>query len=195
LTTKPARSPARIGVLPSAAANASARATASSAVPERDDDLDQLHDRHRGEEVQPEDVLGAAGRRGQVRDRDRRGVRRQQRAGLHRRVERLEHAALHREVLDDRLDDEVRVGEVAQVARPCHTALQGAGVGGLELAAGHGAFHRGGDALARALQRRGLGLVDVHGDAGAGDRLGDARAHEPAAHDPDLANLGHAAAD
>ena len=56
----PERSLVRIGCLPICSANASAALDGLVAGVEPDDDLDQLHHRHRAEEVQAEDALGAA---------------------------------------------------------------------------------------------------------------------------------------
>jgi hypothetical protein len=189
---KPARSPARMGVLPTASAKPSARDRLVGRA-ECDDDLHELHHGDGREEVQAEHVLGPRRGRGEVGDRDGGRVGGQQRTALDGRVEPLEDAALHGEVLDDGLDDEVAVRQVADVAGPGDAPLQGLGGVRLELAAGHGAADGRGDALPRPLERRLLGLVDVHRDPGARHGLGDARAHEAASDDGHLSHPCHAA--
>jgi hypothetical protein len=133
---------------------------------EADDHLDELHDRHRREEVQPEDAIGAPGGRREAGDRDGRGVRREDRLGAYGLVEVLERLRLDRGVLDDRLDDELGLGERVEVGRPLDARQQRlALVAGEALAldrACDGALDRG----ARVLEGRGLRLVEPDGHAG-----------------------------
>ena len=115
---KPERSLVLIAVLPICSAKAAARSTVSSAVSRPIDDLDELHDGHRREEVQAQDAVGAPGGGRQAGDRDRRGVRGEDRLGADDRVEVLERLRLDRRVLDDRLDHELGLGEGVEVGRP-----------------------------------------------------------------------------
>jgi hypothetical protein len=76
----------------------------------RGNHLDQPLDGGRVEEVQPDDLGRPAGHPGHLGDRDRRGVRRQDRVRPRdRRVELLEQARLQRRALGRRLDDQVAV--------------------------------------------------------------------------------------
>ena len=81
------------------------------------DDLEQRHHLRGVEEVQAEEALGALGGRRLVDHRQRRGVGREERLRLDDRVELLPHLELQLEVLGDRLDHEVAVGEVVVVDR------------------------------------------------------------------------------
>ena len=81
------------------------------------DHLDQRHQRHRVHEVHAEHLVGPPGRRAEQRDRDRRGVRREDHLGPGDRVEAREQRALGLGVLDDRLDDVVGVGELIDRGR------------------------------------------------------------------------------
>ena len=66
LTMNPDRSLVSIGTFPIRSANSRARAYRLLARVQRDDDLDQLHHRHRGEEVQAEHTVRACGLRTQA---------------------------------------------------------------------------------------------------------------------------------
>jgi pimeloyl-ACP methyl ester carboxylesterase len=89
------------------------------------------------------------------------------------------------EVLGDGLDQEVRTGERAEVGGPGDPAEGVFGIGGLELSALHRPADRALDpGPARGDQLLG-GLHVGHVTPGPSADLDDARAHEPAAHDPD----------
>ena len=79
------------------------------------DQLAELHHRHRREEVGADDRLGPLGDRGDLGDRDGRGVGGEHRVGLADLVQRAEHVVLDLELLEDRLDHDVRVGHRLQV--------------------------------------------------------------------------------
>ena len=83
----------------------------------RADDLDEREQRRRVEEVHADHALRMLGRLGDGMDRDRRGVRREDRVGPHEAVELGEHLALRLELLDDRLDHEIAVGQVGELGR------------------------------------------------------------------------------
>ena len=71
LTTKPGVSGTSTGVLPSSSHRARARARTSSCGLGGEDELDQLHPRHRVEDVQADEPLGPAGGGGQRGHRQR----------------------------------------------------------------------------------------------------------------------------
>ena len=117
MTTNPGVSWQRTTSLPSRAPTAAAASTASSDGELGLDDLDERHQRRRVEEVHADDAL-RAGRRGRdLGHRERRGVRREDRVGSADPVELGEERALRLELLDDRLDHEVAVGERLELGR------------------------------------------------------------------------------
>jgi hypothetical protein len=73
------------------------------------------HDGHGIHEVHPDEALRPFRRRREARDRDRRRVGGQDAAGFHDAVEPPEELLLDGLVLDDRLDDEIRVRERREV--------------------------------------------------------------------------------
>ena len=75
----------------------------------RADDFDERHEHRRVEEVHPDDLFRTFRHEGHFRDRQGRGVRRQDRLLRCGRVEFLKDALLQIEVLEDRLDRDVRV--------------------------------------------------------------------------------------
>ena len=95
---------------------------------ERDDDLDQLHHRNRGEEVQPEHAVGALGPCRQLGDRDRRRVGRQEARVRELGIEPLEQLALCPRVLGDRLDHGLRLGQILELRGVGHAGGLGIGV-------------------------------------------------------------------
>ena len=118
---------------------------------------------------------------GELGDRQRRGVRGEQRVGVHDVLHLAEHAGLERRVLEDRLDHGVAAGQVGRVG--------GRGDPGEDL----GLLLRGHLPAADRLveERRGVRLALLGGleadvlehdvDAGAGRGVGDAGAHHPGA--------------
>ena len=73
------------------------------------DDLDELHDVHRIEEVHADDPRRTAGGFRDSRDRQRRRVGRQDRVVRQERFKALKQRLLDGQVFDNRLDDEIRV--------------------------------------------------------------------------------------
>jgi hypothetical protein len=166
LTMKPERSLVLIAVLPICSAKADARSTVSSAVSRPMATSTGFLTGDGREEVQSQDAIGAPGGGREPGDRDRRGVRREDRLGGDRRVQVLERLRLDRRVLDDRLDHELGLGESVQVGRPLDAPEQRlALVGGQPLALDR-ARDRALDRRARVLQRRGLRLVEPDGHPG-----------------------------
>ena len=105
------------------------------------------------------------------------------------RVERAEARELDRDVLADRLDHQLAVGEPLVVVERGDPREQRGPLGLGQLAAGDGPRGRGLDAGERAgavgLDR----LEEGHVVAGARDRLGDPRPHQAAAEDADAEQL------
>ena len=96
--------------------------------------LDQLHDLGRVEEVEAEEALRPRGGGGLVDHRQRGRVGREHRLGLDDGVHLAPHLELEVEVLGDRLDHEVAVGEVGVVERALDPAAHRVGVVLLEPA-------------------------------------------------------------
>ena len=122
---------------------------------DRRDELDQVLHRHRVEEVEPEHVLGTAGRHRELHDRDRRRVRRQDRVvvAFEDLVDVREQIELLVERLDDGLDDELTVAEVAEVGGERDPAEHRVTAGGVHLVATDRAAERFLDALERRQRR------------------------------------------
>src|SRR5204862_434113 len=85
---------------------------------------------HRVEEVEADEALGPPGGGGQLGHGERGGVGREDRLGLHDLVEAREVILLHGQLLDDRLDHQVGLGQVVQTGRPAQALEQRAVVGG-----------------------------------------------------------------
>ena len=151
--------------------------------------LHQLHHRWRIEEVDADHAVGTAGRRAQGRDRDRRRVGAEHDLRSDDPVERPERVELDRGVLGRRLDHEIDIGEGRQVGRPADPGQQGVAIIRGELVAfdglGGGALDAGAPGRDQVLGRFDVDDVDAHT---RGD-LHDARAHQPAAHDPHGPNV------
>ncbi|MDT4846273.1 hypothetical protein FQZ97_802890 [compost metagenome] len=147
------------------------------------DQFHQRHHRHRVEEVHADEAVGARGGGGQLRDRDRRGVRRDDHLGAHQLVHLLEDLELERVVLGGGLDDELRALQVVVVGRALDQRQRGGLLLGRELFLLDQAVEAardGGDALVDG----GLGHVDHHHvDARYRAGLGDAVAHGAGADD------------
>ena len=150
------------------------------------DDLEQLHDISRREEVQANDVLRAAGAGGDLVDVEIGGVGRQDRAGLADGVELGEDLLLDVHLLEHRFDDQVAVGEVLELERGGQRGHCLADLLGGHAALGGGCLivleHHAGAAIKRVL----LGLNDDHGDAGREEVHGDTAPHGAGADHPDL---------
>ena len=161
---------------------------------ERADDLDELHQRRRVEEVDAADPVRALGGDRHLDDGQRRGVGGEDAVGLDDLLQLGEQLALGGEVLDDALDHEVAVGEPAEVVGGGDAGERGVAVGLLELALGHlpveVAGHAGHDGLGALLAAR----SHDHVEAGAGGHLDQPRAHDPRADDPHRVDVTHAGA-
>jgi hypothetical protein len=139
--------------------------------------------------VEAEESLRAPGGGGLVDHRQRRGVGGEKRAVLGDLVDLAPHLELAGEVLGDRLDHEVAVGQVAVVERAGDPAADGVGVALLELALLDRAPELLLD-LAEALVELVLGeLTHHHVVAGLRRHLRDPVAHQPTAEHPDPLDL------
>mmetsp|Transcript_27649 Transcript_27649/g.60950 ORF Transcript_27649/g.60950 Transcript_27649/m.60950 type:complete len:318 (+) Transcript_27649:140-1093(+) len=76
------------------------------------DDLQKRHHGHRGEVVHADHALGSLGPLGDLRDRDGRGVAREDAVGRGDGLHLLHHLVLHVNVFEHRLDHHVGLGEV-----------------------------------------------------------------------------------
>ncbi len=106
MTTKPGTSGTSTGVFSKVSHSASAALRVSSLAALREDQLDELHPRHRVEHVQADEALRAPARLRQPLDRQRGGRAREDRLGVEDRVQLAEQPRLDVVVLDDRLDHE-----------------------------------------------------------------------------------------
>ncbi len=132
MTTNPGMSGTSTGVLPSASHSARGPRAGLRARLRRERQLDELHPRHRVEHVKRDEALRMAARLRELGDRQRRGRRREHRVavgGAGHLAEVGEHLRLAAVVLDDRLDEERRVVEAAEVG----DHLDAAGVAALVL--------------------------------------------------------------
>ena len=152
-------------------------------------ELDERHQRHRVHEVQAEHAIGARGRGGEPRDRDRRRVGREQRRGRRQAIERDEQRALGLDRFDDRLDGEIDRGQRVERIGQRQARQRGVAIGGGELALLDELGEALLDALARAIEGRRGRVVEQHVEAGLREHLGDAEAHGAGADDADAADI------
>ena len=158
------------------------------------DDLDQRHDRGRVEVVEADDLLGAQRRFADLGDRQRGGVRGEDRVAGRGGVELGEHGLLDRDLLRHGLDHEVdvaevrvggRAGDAAEHLVDLRLALLLRELALLdELADLPGADAQG--LVEAGLHERVVDVLQHHRDPGGRDRLGDLAAHRPGAHDSSL---------
>jgi hypothetical protein len=152
-------------------------------------DLDQGHDRGGIEVVKADDLVRSQGRVGDLRDRQRGGVRGEDRVRGRRRVELGEDVLLDLHLLGHGLDDEVHVAE-ARVGGRAVDASDDLVDLRLALLLGEPAFL---DEFARlalrhrarlretGLHERIVDVLEHHRDARSGDRLCDLPSHRPRA--------------
>jgi hypothetical protein len=159
-------------------------------------DLDEAHQRHRVEEVEPEDPLAVGGSGvGDGRDGQRARVRREDRVGRCLRVERPEDRLLEPEVLERRLHDQRGLGRqavegvgVAEAADPAvDPVLDRVGI---EIELGRTPRQTLADARARPLDGLWIDVVDHDFPAVLESDLGDPRPHDSRADDPDDRHTG-----
>ena len=186
----PARSLTSTGSLPHDSANGACLRDRLVARGERADHLDQAHRRRRVEEVDAAHPLGPFGHHRQLDDREGRRVRGEDRLVLDGEVEPAEQLLLDVEVLDDRLEDEIAVGQRVQVVRGRDPREDLVALALVELAPL--------DLLVERLAEPGDhgigGLLltgpEDHLDARLGRHLRDAGSHDPGADDPQALDHG-----
>mmetsp|Transcript_6672 Transcript_6672/g.27854 ORF Transcript_6672/g.27854 Transcript_6672/m.27854 type:complete len:228 (+) Transcript_6672:1789-2472(+) len=148
--------------------------------------LHQLHQRHRVEEVHAHEPLGPLHAARQGRDRDRRGIGRDDGLVGQQRLQLGEERALHVQVLDDGLDDEV--GRLQRRHRLDARQRRSHGLGA-ELALGDQAVERGGQLGLGGLGRAVAGVEQRDLMAGLGGHLRNAGAHQAGADDEDVGGV------
>ena len=150
------------------------------------DQLDQLHHRHRVHEMHADEALGPVGDRGQARDRDRRGVGRQDGALLRacgqRSMKILRLTASSSVAASMTRSASPRRRQVGRVADALQRRLH-LGIG--DDAARDLARHVALDGGARLVDRLLLQVVEGDVVAGQRDDMGDAVAHLAGADDAD----------
>src|SRR5439155_16898843 len=100
-----------------------------------------------------------------------------------------EDATLLLEILDDRLDDEITIPQVVESGRALDASERFVALIAGELPPRDRGVHRSANALQPPLERGVVDFVHERVIAGAGNSLGDPRAHEAAAnhaYSPDL---------
>ena len=131
-------------------------------------------------------LLRPLGGDAELHDRDRAGVAGEHRvAGLDDLVEPAEHVDLALLVLDDRLDDELTVGEITDVGRERDPRQRRVAIVFAEFAGRDRPIERLGESPLTALGGGCVDFGDDHVEPGASAHLGDAGAHQTAAHNSD----------
>ena len=153
------------------------------------DHLEQRHQLRRVEEVEPDEPLRPL-RRGRLVDhRERRGVGGEDGAVLDHGVDLRPHRELLAEVLGDRLDHEVAVGQLAVVGRGIDPGAHRIGVGLLLLALLDRPRQLLLDAPVGPLDPLVVALAEHDVVVRLGRDLGDPVAHQAAAQHPNLRHL------
>ena len=147
---------------------------------QRTNDLDELHERHRAEEMEAAEPIGTPAGGRELRDAERRGVRQENGRLAHDLFERRVALALRVEVLDDGLDDEIARSQRLEGGRPREAAERlVAGFGG-HLALGHAVVQKRPHSAEPLLEKA---LVDFSNNgpvAGRRRHLRDPRSHQSA---------------
>ena len=175
----------------SSARRTPARPRSARAGRDRLDDLQQRHHLRRVEEVQAQEALRALGRRRLVDDGERRGVGGEQRLLLDDPVELPPHLELGVEVLGDRLDHQVAVGELGVVERPVDAARSRRPPGTAPSAPSRPRARAASRSCRALVERLLVDLADDDLEARLRRDLGDAVAHQPAAQNADLRDVRH----
>ena len=156
------------------------------------DDLDDLHQRHRVEEVKAGDAPGQAAFGGDGGDRERRGVGRQHAIVGDDAFQLGEQGALDRQVLEHRLDDDMAGGQRGVPAADDLDPVLGVfGLLRRHAALLGGAVEHLGDEGQRVGGGGVGGVGEHHLDAGGGGGLGDAAPHGAGADDAECQIVPH----
>ncbi|MBC9725909.1 hypothetical protein H8R17_13615 [Streptomyces sp. TRM68367] len=141
--------------------------------------------------MDPDHLVRACGGHAQFHDGEGGGVRREQRVlPGDDPVQLGEQLDLDLLVLRRRLHHQVPVGQFRKVRGDPHPVEGGVAFRSGELAASYAALQRSGDPGPAGSGRARVHLVHHHVQPGPGADLGDARAHQAAADDPDPADAG-----
>ncbi len=149
------------------------------------DDLNDAHQRHRVEEVQPGDPLRMLACGGDGGDRQRGRVGGENGVGADHALEFDEQRLLGVEPFDDRLDHHVASDHVGKGTDRDQSRQVRGHVGCIEAAFLRHAVPRLLDRLDGAARRLGRRVVEQHGAAGLRHDLGDAPSHHAGADDAD----------
>jgi hypothetical protein len=153
-------------------------------------DLDELHHVHRVEEVHADDAAGCAHGRGDLRDGERRRVRREQRALRRCAIDRGEHLALELDALRDCLDDAVGIGaRRGEIVDGRDASECGIAIGGGELSELDSLREVLGHLVEAGLRSAGESIVEAHIGAHHCSDVRDAVAHGSGSDDGDSADL------
>ncbi len=147
---------------------------------------------HGVEEVHPDHALGARGRLGDLRDRQRRRVGREERARRGDRVEPREDLALELERLGNGLDRQIDPGrgELEFGGRSDPIERRRLLLGG-DLAPGDALVERHADPVDSPLDEVHGRVVQPHLEARGRRDLGDPTTHRPRAEDRDRLHMAH----
>jgi hypothetical protein len=154
------------------------------------DDLDERHQRHGVEEMHPDDALGMLGGRRDLRDRQRAGVRGEDRLGGRIGVEPPEGVALELQLLGNGLDDDVGACELADLRDRADATASGSRIGLGELALLGLALQEAPMRSSARSEAPSTGSWS-NTEARLGRHLGDAGAHDAGPEHADGGDLGH----
>src|SRR5690606_29296875 len=158
---------------------------------DRAHDLDELHDRHRIEEVEADDAVGTLRRGGHGRDGERAGVAGENGFGRADVVQLAEHRVLGLEILGDGLDHEIGIGEVGERGGGLDPVEGLIAQRGVELALFDGAIEAARDGLDAAFAELIAHFADPRAITRPGGDLGDSAAHQATAQDGYCLYLRH----
>ena len=149
------------------------------------DELDERHDRHRAEEVHPDEPLAPGSGDGlcETVDGDRRGVRGEDRVLGGQPVELAPECRLDRDVLEHGLDDEVGGGHRGGVGGDLDPGERGVALLGRQASLRDRPIQVARDPLAARLGTSQLRLIERDRQPDRGMDLGDAVTHESGARD------------
>ena len=153
------------------------------------DDLDQGHAIDRREKMQANEILGALGVARKPGDRQRRGIGSQHRIGTQNLVDCSDDLRLDVAILEHRFDHELRTTQRRVVATRRDERQRALGFVGCQSPFGDRIVEALGNSRLATLRRS---KIDIHQhdlDTRPRGNLRDTRAHQPRAHDADLAEL------
>ncbi len=156
---------------------------------DRTHELDQLHGRHRIEEVHAQHAVRPLCGCRQLNDGNRTRIARQDRLWWADLIELCKQLLLEVEVLDGCFNHQVTISEVFQPRRPSHPAARRLLVCWCQLATLHRRLHRCLDVVEPPGQELVVDLTHEGIVAGTCAHLGDASAHQPNPYNANALNL------